>query len=248
MYFFLSPLFFYIHVLFELSRAEWRNATTWSGSYCERVVKNLLREYDRCFATNNYDIIADKKFNIKLGRLRSILEEKKFEASNELCNLLEIVYDLRSTKGPHDVPPPEPLRAQISANQCLPVYIAYLEILTIMKNNLSPNFNTFVTFFGELTEFKITLIFGSDNNRLTVEQVVKNILYREGFFNGAGKKLSEVQTQIQKNGYNFTKQAINNILLKLSKGKEAVLTKKGKKGNYIYYERYPPQDIFKTTI
>lgn|GEM_PF-1177282 len=248
LYFFISPLFFYIHVLFELSRSEWRNAISWAGMYCERVTKNLLREFDRCFGTNNFADVSDKKFAVKLGRLRAILESKQFEAANELCNLLEIIYSVRSTRGPHDVPPPEPLRAQISANQCLPAYIAYLEILTLMKNNLSSDFSAFVSFFSKLTEMKISLTFGEEMNKVTVEYLLRNVLYREGFFGGDGKKLSEVQTKIRKVGYNFKDAAVSNILSKLSTGKQAVLTKKGKKRNYVYLERCPPQDIFGASI
>lgn len=47
LYLFLSPLFFYIHILFEIARTEWRNAISWSGMFCERIVNNLLREISR---------------------------------------------------------------------------------------------------------------------------------------------------------------------------------------------------------
>lgn len=248
LYFLISPFFFYIHVLFELSRSEWRNAISWSGMYCERVVKNLLREFDRCYSENNYADVSESKFSIKLGRLRSVLESKRFDPANELCNLMEVIYSLRSTRGPHDVPPPEPLRAQISSSQCLPVYIDYLEILMSMRNDLFNDFSDFVSFFSNLTETKISLAFGEAATKVTAEHLLKNVLYREGFFGGDGKRLSEVQKKIKSMRYNFKDSAVSNTLSKLSKGKDAVLTKKGKKRNYVYCERYPPDEFFKTTI
>lgn len=249
LYFFISPLFFYIHVLYELSRGEWRNATSWSGMYCERIIKNLLREYDRCYNAHNYvDLyLVRTKFAAKLGRARSIFEQKNFEPTNALCNLVEIVYNVRSTKGPHDVPPPEPLQAQISAGQCLPVYVDYLALLSLMNDDsLASGITTFVTFFGKLTELKVSLTFGEEGVRLSIDQLITN-LFREGFFK-VGKRLSEVRARLDYLGYHFQTPIISMSLGKLSTGKDAILLKKGKKGNYIYYERCPPQDIFGASI
>lgn len=248
LYFFISPIFFYIHVLYELSRSEWRNAISWSGMYCERVSKNLLRESDRRYSTNSYQAVEKSKFENKLGRLRSDLESKQFSLANELCSLMEVIYSLRDTRGPHDVPPPEPLRAQISASQCLPVYIDYLETLIFLKNDLLNDFSAFVSFFSNLTETKISLAFGEESAKMTVDHLLKNVLYREGFFGDEGKKLSEVQTKLKNMRYNFKDSAVSEALHKLSKGKEAVLTRKGKRKNYTYHERFPPKEVFKAVI
>lgn len=247
LYFFISPLFFYIHVLYELSRAEWRNANIWSGMFCERIVKNLLREIDRRYSTATFQKVEKSKFENKLGKLKSELEAKQFKLANELFNLMEIIYSLRDARGPHDVPPPEPLRAQISASQCLPVYIDYLEALIFLKNDLLKDHETFVSFFGNLTETKISLAFGEEGRKVTVDHLLKNVLYREGFF-GEGRRLRDVQKKLKSMGYNFTDPAVAAALYKLSKGKEAVLTRKGKRRNYTYYERYPPKEIFKSVI
>jgi hypothetical protein len=247
LYLFISPLFFYIHVLFEISRAEWRNAISWSGMYCERIVKNLLREFDRCYFTSNYIDVLELKFANKLGRLRSKLEEKKIDPGKELCNLMEVIYSHRSTRGPHDVPPPDPLKAQISAGQCLPVYIDYLDTLILLKNPLSDSFTSFVNFFGSLTETKISLAFGEDAEKVTVEFLIKSILYREGFFK-EGKHLAEIQTEIRARRYNFNDPAVSKALSKLSKGREAVLTQSGKKRYYSYRERYPPAEYFRKIL
>lgn len=86
LYFFVSPLFFYIHVLYELSNTEWRNATSWSGMFCERIVKNLLREIDRRYSTDAYRKVEKSKFENKLGKLKSELDTKQFKLTNELFN------------------------------------------------------------------------------------------------------------------------------------------------------------------
>ena len=247
LYFFLSPLFFYIHVLYEISRSEWRNAISWSGMFCERIVNNLLREIDRKYSTDIFRKFEKSKFENKLGKLKSELEARQFKLANELFNLMEIIYSLRDTRGPHDVPPPEPLRAQISTSQCLLVYIDYLEALIFLKNDILEDYKTFVAFFSSLTETKISLTFGEERRKITVEHVLKNILYREGFFS-KGRKLSEVQSKLKEMGYNFTDAAISSALHKLSKGKDAILTRKGKRKKFTYHERYPPKEIFTTVI
>jgi hypothetical protein len=249
LYLFISPAFFYIHVLYELSRHEWRNATSWSGMYCERIAKNLLRELDRRYSTNSYQDVEKSKFEYKLGRLRSDLESRQFGLANELCNLMEVIYSLRDTRGPHDVPPPEPLRAQISASQCLPVYIDYLEALVFLKNNLLNDFTPFVSFFSNLTETKISLAFGGEGSKVTIDHLLKNVLYREGYFGvSEGRRLCDVQAKLKTMSYNFGDPIVAAALYKFSKGKDAVLTRKGKRKSYTYHERYPPKEIFKSTI
>lgn len=249
LYFFISPIFFYIHVLYELSRPEWRNATSWGGMFCERVVRNLLRAFDKTYATDCYQTVEKTYFENKLGKLRSELQGKKFGLANEICNLMEVIYSLRDTRGPHDVPPPEPLRAKISASQCLPVYNDYLEALIFLKNDLLKDRSTFVFFFSDLTETKISLSFGEKGRIATVDYLLENVLYREGFFGTEeGKKLGDVQAKLKGMNYNFTDQAVALALLKASKAKGAFLTRKGKRKNFVYLERYPPAKFFETTI
>lgn len=247
LYFFLSPIFFYIHILYEISRNEWRNAMSWSGIYCERVVRNMLREIDRRFSTNIYEEMRKSRFEDKNGKLKSELERRGFKLANELFSLMEIMYSLRSTTGPHDVPPPEPIRAQISASQCLPVYIDYLEALIFLGNDLTHDYRTFLSFFSNLTETKISLAFGEEERRISVTDLLKNVLYREGFFR-EGRKFKEAMDKMREMGYTFSESLVAQALRNLSKGKDAVLTRKGKQGRYIYYERYPPEEFFKSTI
>jgi hypothetical protein len=247
LYFFLSPTLFYIHLLHEMSRKSWRIAMTWSGNYCERIVRNLLQEIDRQFSSQVYHQMKDKKFDNRNGRLKKELEERGFKSADELFSLLKIIYFVRSRTGPHDVPPPEPIQARISANQCLPVYIDYLKALIFLGNNLSQNYRTFVSFFSNLTETKIALTFGEEDVRITAIEFTRDVLYREGFFK-EGKRFGEVLAEMQKRRYTFSKSLVAQGLEKLSKGKEAILTRRGKRGQYIYYERIPPDMYFRSTI
>jgi len=247
LYFFLSPIFLYIHVLYELSRKEWRNAVSWSGIFCERIVKNLLKEIDRKDSTDIFQKVERSSFENKTGKLKSELETRGFKLANELYSLMGIIYSLRDTRGPHDVPPPERIRAQTCASQCLPVYIDYLEALMFLGSNLKDDYHNFVSFFSNLTETKVSLTFGEEEKRVTINHLLKNILYREGFFR-QGKKHGEVMEKLRTMGYNFGDPQVSKALSSLSKGKDAILTKKGKRKNYIYEERYPPEEFFKNII
>lgn len=247
LYFFLSPIFFYIHILYEISRNEWRNATSWSGIFCERIVRNLLRAVDTRYSTNLYQQMEKSKFEDKNGKLKFELESKHFKLANELFSLMNIIYSLRDARGPHDVPPPEPLRSQISASQCLPVYIDYLEALIFLGNDLVNDYQTFLSFFSNLTETKISLAFGEEERRITLYDLLKNVLYREGFFR-EGRKLREVTDKLKDMGYTFGDAQVSKTLTILSKGKDAIFTRKGKRRHYTYHERYPPEEIFKTIM
>jgi hypothetical protein len=247
LYFFLSPIFLYIHVLYELSRKEWRNAVSWSGMFCERIVRNLLKEIDRRESTDVFQKVEKSSFENKAGKLKSELENRGFKLANELYSLMGVIYSLRDTRGPHDVPPPERIRAQTCSSQCLPVYIDYLEVLMFLGNDLKDDYHKFVSFFSNLTETKISLTFGEEEKRVTVNYLLKNVLYREGFFR-QGKKHGEVMEKLRTMGYNFGDSQVSKALSDLSKGKDAIFTKKGKRRNYVYEERYPPNEFFKSII
>ena len=118
-----------------------------------------------------------------------------------------------------------------------------------LKNDLFKDYSVFVYFFSDLTETKISLAFGEEGSKVKADNLIKNVLYREGFFGvKEGKKLGEVQAKLRDMSYNFSDPAVASALYKLAKGKEAVLTRRGKRKNYTYHERYPPSEIFKKTI
>jgi hypothetical protein len=84
-----------------------------------------------------------------------------------------------------------------------------LEALIFLKNDLLKDFNTFVCFFNNLTETKISLAFGEEGAKVTVDHLLKDVLYREGFFGESeGRRLSEVQVKLKSMSYNFSDQAV----------------------------------------
>ena len=174
LYFFLSPIFFYIHVLFEMERKAWRNAMTSSGIFCERIVRNLIQEVDRIDSTDIWqELSKDQKFDNRNGRLRKELEAKKIDEADALCSLLKNIYHTRSHTGPHDVPPPEPIQADFSVRLCLPAYVNYLDVLIELGSDLKNNLNNYLSFFYSLTRTDIALVFGQEEIRKTPTEIIK---------------------------------------------------------------------------
>lgn len=247
LYIFLSPIFFFIHSLYEVSRNAFRNAVTATGIYCERIVRNLLQEIDRRYATQIYHKMKGAKFENQNGRLKKELEERSFKLADDLFILLKRIYFIRSRTGPHDVPPPEKIQAKISVNMCLPVYIDYLDALRFLGNDISGEYETFVSFFSNLTLTQVTLVFGAEVEHMTPADFIRDVLYRESFFKG-GKILGEVMEAIEKRRYMFGKSSVANTLRNLSKGKDAILTRRKVGRQFRYFERIPPEKYFKSTI
>jgi len=246
-YLFLSPAFFYIHILYEMRRKSWRIAVTWGGIFSERVVENLFKAIDRKDSSNVWTTISkDPSFEHRTGRLKSELEQRHFEETETLISLLKSIYFTRSHSGPHDVPPPEPVEADISQRICLPVYVKYLKCLMFLENDLSSDFSTFVSFFRNLAETHIAIIFPEEESTTTPKEVIKD-LYRQGFFK-TGKNLKELRCRLEEVGFHWDVSRIAHTLEYWSKGKKAFLTRSGKKGDYKYFERFPPDEFFRTTI
>jgi hypothetical protein len=247
LYLFLSPIFFYILILYEMRRRAWRIAVTWGGIFSERIIENLFRAIDRKDGSNLWEVISkDQSFENRSNRLRKELEEKHFEEADSLISLLKSIYFTRSHSGPHDVPPPEPIEADMSQRICLPVYVKYLKCLIFMGNDLASDFSTFVSFFHNLAETHVALIFPEEEITTTPKEVIKD-LYRQGFFK-EGKTLKETITRMGELGFHWDASRIAHELEYWSKGKKAFLTRSGKRGDYKYFERYPPEEFFRTTI
>lgn len=247
LYFFLSPIFFYIHILYEMRRRAWRIAVTWGGIFCERIVENLFRAIDRKNSSNIWEVMSkDPSFENRDNRLRKELEQRHFQETDSLTSFLKSIYFTRSHSGPHDVPPPEPIEADISQRICLPVYVKYLKCLMFLGNDLASDFSTFVSFFHNLAETHVALIFPEEEVPTTPKKLIKD-LYRQGFFK-EGKTLKEVMIRLGELGFHWDASRIARELEYWSKGKKAILTRSGKRGFYKYFERYPPEEFFRTTI
>lgn len=247
LYLYLSPVFFYIHVLYEMRRKAWRIAVTWGGIFSERIVENLFKAIDRKDSSNLWlAISSDPSFEHHCGKLKNELEHRHFDESEALVSMLKSIYFTRNRSGPHDVPPPEPIEADISQRMCLPVYLNYLKCLLFLENDLKPDYLTFVSFFRSLAETHIAIIFPEEQNVTTPKEVIKD-LYRQGFFR-EGKNLKEVRSKLGELGFHWDQSRIAHTLEFWSKGKQAFLTRSGKKGDFKYLERYPPSEFFKTIV
>lgn len=247
LYFFLSPVFFFVHSLLEVSRNAFRNTVTAAGLFCERIARNLLQEIDRRFSSRVYDEVKDAKFDKQNGRLKKELENHGFGLADDLFGILKMIYFIRNRTGPHDVPPPEKIQAKISVNHCLPAYIDYLDALECLGNTLGKEYDTFVSFFSNLTETRIALVFGADIERMTPVEFIREVLYREGFFK-VSRILQEIMEAMEKRRYTFGKSSVANALRELSIGREAILTRRQEKGQFGYLERLPPDKYFKSSI
>lgn len=247
LYFFLSPIFFFVHSLLEVSRNAFRYTVTATGLFCERIARNLLQEIDRRYSLQVYEEVKDAKFDKQNGRLKKELEEHGFELADDMFGLLKMIYFIRNRTGPHDVPPPEKIQAKISINHCLPAYIDYLDALVFLGNKLGNEYETFVSFFNNLTQTRVALVFGADIERMTPTDFIREVLYREGFFK-EGRILQEILEAMERRRYTFGKPSVANALRELSIGKDAILTRRQEGGQYRYLERIPPDKYFKSTI
>jgi len=247
LYLFISPTFFYIHILYEMRRRAWRFAVTCGGIFSERIVENLFRAIDRKDSLTIWEEISkDRSFENRSNRLRSELEQRHFQEADSLVSFLKSIYLRRSHSGPHDVPPPEPVEAAMSQRICLPVYVEYLKCLIFLGNALSSDFPRFVSFFHDLAETHVALIFPEEEVTTTPKEVTKD-LYRQGFFK-EGKSLKEVMLRLGELGFHWDASRVAHELEYWSKGKRAFLTRGGKRGFFRYFERYPPEEFFRMTI
>lgn len=103
LYFFLSPVFFYIHILYEMRRQAWRIAIVWCGIFCERIQRNLFQAIDEKSATNIWQEISTdksyKSFERRNNKLRSELSNRGYEEAESLANFLKGIYFTRSHRG-----------------------------------------------------------------------------------------------------------------------------------------------------
>ncbi|MGA2237959.1 MAG: hypothetical protein ABSG74_01990 [Candidatus Bathyarchaeia archaeon] len=245
-YLLFSPIFLYMHALHEISRGAHRNAVTACGRFCERIARNLLLLIDMAFNSKNSAELEDAKFENRNGRVKGILEKNGFEPADDLFMTMKKIYHVRDKRGPHDVPPPEPIQAKICINECLPTFMDYLAALDFLGVHLGKVREQMVRTFDSLTRTQLAVIFGEERkNKITAEDFIVNFLYREGFF-GKGRGLREVLDEMTRRRFTNADSVVANALKKLSLGKEAILTRKTSGKTYVYYERIPPTEYFMT--
>ncbi len=249
-YLFLSPLFFFVYALHEISRKAWREAVTKCGTLCERIARNLLQEIDRHFLTKVWEEMSQKRvdFEMKNGRLKKEFESRHFQYADDLYGSMKRIYSVRNIRGPHDVPPPEPIQAKISINECLPTYLDYLNALIFLDNkSLHLHFNDFLSVFSETTLLTPAVVFGEETELPSASDFIKNVLFRQGFF-ATEKTFKQTTAKLTELRHTLADSVIANSLRQLSQGKNAILTRKKQGTVYYYYERTPPSEYFKTSL
>jgi hypothetical protein len=247
LYLLASPLIFYIHALYQITRKGWRNAVIASGIYCERIVRNLALTLRMRVPTTSLPVSEPKSFADKNGKVKHDLESLGFASSEDLYHLLKRLYAARSSMGPHDVPPPEPLEAKINVSLCLPVYLDYLHALTCLGGPSSAENKEFISFMDQAARVHVQLAFGAEIDQKPAGLVVKDRLYRVGFF-FKDRSLRGIASQLRDEGYSFSDSVLANALRKLATGKNAVLTRKEIEGRYFYCERLPPSEHFRSVV
>lgn len=248
LYCLISPFLFFIGALREIARSSNRNAVTQCGMFCERVVRNILQELPSDKGGNMYLEMRDNSnFDGRAGRVKSELERRHYSSTEKLYNSLKNIYYVRNGCGPHDVPPPEPIQARICITESLPVYMDYLGALNTVGVTISQqDFDKCVNLFYALTEMKPSLIVGEETEQPDVETMIIE-LYRQGFFS-QGRQLSDVVTKLRELRYNYPKPTIANALSRLSSGKNCVLSRRKTPQGYVYAEKIPPSEAFKSTF
>jgi len=246
LYMLVSPIFFYVHTLYQLQREAWRTAVTACGIFCERVVRNLLIAIDARAGGEIYKDFEDKTFEMRNGKVKSELE-KVFHKADDLFFLLKIVYSTRSTTGPHDVPPPEPDQARINLTFCYPIYLLYLQALSQLGNDLSADSSDFITFMKRSAQLEVALAFGQESENKPAKLIVKERLYRLGFFS-EDRTLTDIHHRLVDLRYSYSPSLLAHCLTELSTGRDAVLTRTKRNGVFHYRERLSPTEYFGTVL
>jgi hypothetical protein len=247
LYLFLSPIFFFVLVLQKLAHKAWRDTVAYCGIFCERIVRNLLFEYDAAIGTRLFEDLKSAKQEERSGRLKSEFEKRGFPYASNLHGSLQRIYYMRNRRGPHDVQPPEPVQAKICLSECLPVYVDYIYALEDLELGLGIAAQGFMEIFSSMTSVQPNLLFGEQEGAIPPKAVIKDLLYRGGFFEG-GKNLAEVMAELARRRYNYDKGTISNNLKNLCEGKDSILIRKAKNGAFSYYEHVPPSEYFRASV
>ena len=248
LYLFLSPLLFFVYALHEISRKAWREAVTKCGIFCERIARNLFQEIDRQFSMKVWGEMNQRDFESKNGRLKKELEFRHFPYADDLYGSMKRIYNVRNIRGPHDVPPPEPIQAKISINECLPTYMDYLNALVYLGNkSLEQHFSDFLSVFSETTLLTPAIVFGEETELPSAADFIKNVLFRQSFF-APGKTFKQTVDKSRELRHTWTPSVVANSLRQLSQGKDAILTRKRQGTIYYYYERIPPSEYFRVSL
>jgi hypothetical protein len=244
LYCLISPFLYFIGALREVSRKSFRNTVTQCGMFCERIVRNILQELPTGNGVNMYEELKERDFEQKAGRVKGELNHRGFESADSLYNSLKNIYFVRNRRGPHDVPPPEPIQARICLTESLPVYIDYVTALSSIGIAISEiDFTKFVDLFYALTEMKPSLVAGPEAEQPSVDALIEE-LFKQGFFSEE-RNLAAVMDKLQQMRYNYPKSTVANTLKRLCGERNGFLSRRTSADGYVYSEKVPPSEAFK---
>ena len=248
LYCLISPLLFFVSALREIARKSYRNAVVQCGIFCERIARNLLQELPSSKASDAYSELRDDTFEARVGRVRGKLSALDCDFAEPLFNHLKNIYFMRNKRGPHDVPPPEPIQARICITESLPAYIDYLLALNAVGVHIDKSDNEkFVNLFYALTEMKPSLVTGGDMSELPSIASMITELYRQEFFSEE-RKLQTVIERLQTMRYNYPKPTVANALSRQSSAKNGFLSRRRTSDGYVYAQKIPPSETFKSSF
>ena len=235
LYLVLAPLEHYMIGLEEMKAGSFRDTVTRCGIVCERIVNSLLLE----IASENF---SQARFNDKAGKLQNELCKRKITFAKYFCDRLSGIYNIRSTRGPHDVP----CAKEIEAKDCIAsmplIYSRYLDILESQGYDLGKIRNDLTSFANDIVIFSTLLpTVGRGGKKPLISDILID-LYRQGFFSKS-KIFSKIEGKLNEIGYNFSKDSISHALAALCK--KGILHRSGTRRNYMYSQKIPPTEYFR---
>lgn len=235
LYLILAPLEHYMISLEEMKLESFRDVVTRCGIVCERLVNKLLFE----ISFKDPDV---NRFSNNVGILQNELEQKNKKSARRFCNNLSDIYDIRSKKGPHDVPCAE----EIEAKHCIAsmpfIYSQYMDILEFLGYNLKGIKDDLVSLANEIIVFSTLLpTVGKKGKGLKMADILMD-LYRQGFFSKS-REFTDVEHRLIKLGYNVDKSTLSHALVGLCQ--KGVLHRSGKRRHFEYSQKMPSTEYFK---
>lgn len=234
LYLVLAPLEHYMMGLEEMKADSFRDAVTRCGIVCERIVNSLLHE----ITSENF---SRTKFNDRVGKLQDELCRRKIILTNHFCNRLSGIYNIRSTRGPHDVPCAEEIEAKDCIASMPLIYSRYLDILESQSYDLGKIKEDLTSFANNIVIFSTLLpTVGRGGKKPLIDDILTD-LYRQSFFSES-KRLSEIEGKLNEIGYNFRKDSVSHALASLCR--KGILHRSGTRRKYTYSQKIPPTEYF----
>jgi len=235
LYLIISPLEHYMISLEEMKVESFRDAVIRCGIVCERLVNKLL--FEICYKDSDMN-----KFSNNVGILQRELEQRKVTSVKYFCGSMSEIYDIRNTRGPHDVPCAEEIEAKFCIASMPLIYSRYMDILEFLGYDLKGIRDDLVSLANEIIIIGTLLpTVGKKGKGLKTGDVLID-LYRQGFFSKP-REFSEIENRLMELGYNIDKSTLSHALVGLCE--KGVLHRSGKRRHFKYSQKMPSTEYFK---